>query len=136
MSTPDDIGDEEFTDLDQEDELSGLEQIDKIDELPDSEDTDTTTEDEESDEGSTSTADDSDDLDDDDAPEEEEESLDVILAREQDLEEEFATVGEAPRSSPTNIPAGEDEFTCLSCFLVKRQAQLADPEEQICFDCV
>jgi hypothetical protein len=34
------------------------------------------------------------------------------------------------------IPKQPDEFTCQSCFLVKKQYQLADKEHQICKDCV
>jgi Domain of unknown function (DUF4193) len=29
-----------------------------------------------------------------------------------------------------------EEFVCRSCFLVKRRSQLADPEKQLCRDCV
>lgn len=33
------------------------------------------------------------------------------------------------------VPIGEGEFTCRSCFLVKKKAQLADERKMICFDC-
>lgn len=33
------------------------------------------------------------------------------------------------------VPIGEGEFTCRSCFLVKRRAQLADEKKMICLDC-
>jgi hypothetical protein len=32
-------------------------------------------------------------------------------------------------------PRQEDEFTCMSCFLVHHRSQLADPEQMICRDC-
>lgn len=137
MSTPDDLSDEEFADLDDTDELGSLEEIDKIEDLAgkgaEDDDEDDTAADDEVEETTESTGE-GDELDD-DVPDEEEESLDVILAREQDLEEEFSQVSEAPRSSPATTPAGEDEFICRSCFLVKRRAQLADEDELICLDC-
>ncbi len=33
-------------------------------------------------------------------------------------------------------PKQEDEFTCMSCFLVHHHSQLADAEKQICQDCI
>lgn len=33
------------------------------------------------------------------------------------------------------VPIGDGEFTCRSCFLVKRRAQMADEKKMICFDC-
>ncbi|MGM0818361.1 MAG: DUF4193 family protein [Actinomycetota bacterium] len=133
MPTPDDLGDEEYDDLGEIDEIDELDSsVTAVDgDLDDAGDDDADDEDD----GETEETDVA-DLDD-DAGDEEEESLDVILAREQDLEEEFAGVGSTERrASPTSTPAGEDEFTCRSCFLVKRIAQLADPEEMICRDCV
>jgi hypothetical protein len=32
-------------------------------------------------------------------------------------------------------PKQEDEFTCMSCFLVHHRSQLADPKKMICKDC-
>ena len=32
-------------------------------------------------------------------------------------------------------PRQEDEFTCMSCFLVHHRSQLADAEQMICRDC-
>ena len=32
-------------------------------------------------------------------------------------------------------PKQEDEFTCMSCFLVHHRSQLADAKKKICFDC-
>jgi hypothetical protein len=32
-------------------------------------------------------------------------------------------------------PKQEDEFTCMSCFLVHHRSQLADPKKMICRDC-
>ncbi len=139
MPTPDDLGDEEYDDLGQIDELDELEgSVTAVDgELDEADEADDADEDDADDDTDVESEDpDVDELDD-DAADEEEESLDVILAREQDLEEEFAGVGSTERrASPTSTPAGEDEFTCRSCFLVKRTAQLADADEMICLDCV
>ncbi len=32
-------------------------------------------------------------------------------------------------------PRQDDEFTCMSCFLVHHRSQLADPRAMICRDC-
>ena len=32
-------------------------------------------------------------------------------------------------------PKQDDEFTCMSCFLVHHRSQLADSKKMICFDC-
>jgi hypothetical protein len=32
-------------------------------------------------------------------------------------------------------PKQDDEFTCMSCFLVHHRSQLADEKKMICFDC-
>jgi len=63
---------------------------------------------------------------------EEEESLDVLLAREKVLDDD--DVGPA-RGTTTNVTISAGDFTCRSCFLVKRRAQLADEEKLICLDC-
>ena len=34
------------------------------------------------------------------------------------------------------LPKQEDEFTCLSCFLVKHRSQLVDTKRTWCRDCV
>ena len=136
MATPENLGNEDFESLDELEELDEEEADldDEVSEPAAGKDSDDladgeTPAAESDDEGETL----DDEGDDDD---EEEESLDVILAREQDLEEEFATVGEsASRQPSTSTPPGEDEFTCRSCFLVKRRAQLADAADMICTDC-
>jgi hypothetical protein len=88
--------------------------------------------------------DDDDDADDDDEAEEEtpaadeaEESLDVLLAREVGDDDGLVRLDDEPRDglSTVTTPIGADEFTCQSCFLVKRRAQLADAKKMICFDC-
>ena len=33
------------------------------------------------------------------------------------------------------LPKQEDEFTCMSCFLVHHRSQLADSKKMICKDC-
>ena len=78
--------------------------------------------------------DDDDDADlDEDDEEEGEASLEVLLGQD-----ETQARTKAPRAVPSAVTAtiGEGEFTCRSCFLVKRRAQLADPDKMICFDCV
>jgi len=67
--------------------------------------------------------------------EEDEESLDVLLARDPD--EELVRLDEEPRDGLATVPPtiAADEFTCQSCFLVKRRAQLADEKKMICRDC-
>ncbi|MCW2814962.1 MAG: dUTPase, partial [Nocardioides sp.] len=34
------------------------------------------------------------------------------------------------------MPKQEDEFTCMSCFLVHHRSQLSDEKKMICVDCV
>ena len=81
--------------------------------------------------------DDSDDADDAPAGDEAEESLDVLLAREVGEDDAMVRLDEEPRDGLVSVttPIGADEFTCRSCFLVKRRAQLADEKRLICFDC-
>lgn len=69
--------------------------------------------------------------------EEDEETLEAMLTRDKPLDEELIGSGEEPKEdySTVSAPAGDEEFTCQSCFLVKRQAQLADKRKLICFDC-
>ena len=33
------------------------------------------------------------------------------------------------------LPPQQDEFTCMSCFLVHHRSQLADAKKMICHDC-
>ena len=83
--------------------------------------------------------DDDDDSDDAEAPagDEAEESLDVLLAREVGDDDAMVRLDDEPRDGLVSVttPIGADEFTCRSCFLVKRRAQLADEKQMICFDC-
>jgi hypothetical protein len=87
--------------------------------------------------------DDDDDIDDDDddadevADEETEESLDVLLAREQGDDDSLVRLDDEPRDGLVSVieTISADEFTCTSCFLVKRRAQLADEKKMICLDC-
>lgn len=74
-------------------------------------------------------------VDDEDEEEEEDESvqsLDVLLIPD-------VPAGRTRRQSTPAVEAAdrirEGEFTCRSCFLVKKRAQLADPEGLICLDC-
>lgn len=71
-------------------------------------------------------------------PEEEAESLDVMLAREKVLDEtQVAAPADESREGFVDPegPAGDEEFVCRSCFLVKRRAQLSDERKLICRDC-
>jgi hypothetical protein len=68
----------------------------------------------------------------DEEEEEDEETLEVLLGPDSDT----AVSSSRSRSDDSgDAPPGEGEFTCRSCFLVKRRAQLADAEEMICLDC-
>jgi hypothetical protein len=71
------------------------------------------------------------------ADEEAEESLDVLLAREQGDDDALVRLDDEPRDGLVAVtdPIAADEFTCTSCFLVKRRAQLADAKKMICLDC-
>lgn len=81
---------------------------------------------------------DDEDEDEDDEDDEEEESLDVLLAREKVIDDDLGSIVDEPRDGLTIRPAlvGAGEFTCRSCYLVKRRAQLADEKRMLCFDCV
>lgn len=88
--------------------------------------------------------DDDDEIDDDEsddepaaAADEAEESLDVLLAREVGDDDGSIRLDDEPRDGLVAVttPIGADEFTCQSCFLVKRRAQLADEKQMICLDC-
>ncbi|MGH8883842.1 MAG: hypothetical protein ACRDYX_01445 [Egibacteraceae bacterium] len=76
--------------------------------------------------------------DEDDEEDEEEEALDVLLARDTGLNEDLVRLDDEPRDGLGNAdaPIGAGEFTCRSCFLVKRRPQLADEERMVCLDCV
>jgi hypothetical protein len=71
------------------------------------------------------------DLDDDDE-EEDEETLEVLLGPDS---ETTATTPRKRSDESGDAPPGEGEFTCRSCFLVKRRPQLADADAMICLDC-
>jgi hypothetical protein len=81
--------------------------------------------DEEVDEVPDDIVDDEDDVvvDEEDEEEEDEETLEVLLGPDSDT----AVSPSRSRSDESgDAPPGEGEFTCRSCFLVKRRAQLAD----------
>lgn len=75
---------------------------------------------------------------DEDEAEDEEEALDILLARDTGLNEELVRLDDEPRDGLGNsdAPISAGEFTCRSCFLVKRRPQLADEELMVCLDCV
>ena len=80
-----------------------------------------------------------------------EESIEELKARRHDKnsgkvdedETEAAESFELPGADLSNEelsvevkPRQEDEFTCMSCFLVHHRSQLSDPKNMICRDCV
>jgi Domain of unknown function (DUF4193) len=119
--------DDEDVDLDLDDDL-GLDDIPVV--ADDDEELDLEDDDDDA-------ADDDDDDDAAVATDEAEESLDVLLAREQGEDDTLVRLDDEPRDGLVSVttPIGADEFTCRSCFLVKRRAQLADEKKMICFDC-
>ncbi|CAN5136929.1 hypothetical protein BH20ACT9_BH20ACT9_19660 [soil metagenome] len=128
---------DEFQEVDEDiepDELDDYDDPAALDEDPDPAD------DEDADEAS--------DADDDepDAPEEEgvgdedeedeEESLEALLTRGREIDDSEVDSQSRHGLAPVTQLVGAGEFTCRSCFLVKRRAQLADAERLICRDCV
>lgn len=121
------IADDDFDDADDDLDVDADDDDDaSITEPGDEDDTDDDDDEEEEEED--------DDADEDDA----EESLDVLLAREKAIDEDdLGRLAEESREGLTVRPAlvGAGEFTCRSCYLVKRRAQLADEKRMLCFDC-
>lgn len=78
--------------------------------------------------------DDTDDVEIEDDDEEAEESLEVLLARDDDADGHLDGDARDGLSATVSV-INPDEFTCRSCFLVKRRAQLADSRSMICLDC-
>lgn len=116
------VDDDEETEDDDEDLDLELDDDLEVDDIPDDDDG----------------ADDADDDDDEEvADEDAEESLDVLLAREQGDDESLVRLDDEPRDGLVSVieTISADEFTCTSCFLVKRRAQLADEKKMICLDC-
>lgn len=74
--------------------------------------------------------------DDDVSEEDEEESLEALLTRGRDIDDSEVDSQSRHGLAPVTQVVGAGEFTCRSCFLVKRRAQLADDERLICRDCV
>lgn len=133
MAKDDDFEDEELDELEDDDALEDDDELDDDLDLDlDEDDVDDEVDDDELDEAEAEEEDE--ELDDEDE-ELEEESLDVLLARDQGLDEnELVRDGQREGLGLTTAP-GAGEFTCQSCFLVKRRAQLADEKRMICFDC-
>jgi hypothetical protein len=130
------LGSDDDLDLDDEDIDLDAEEIslDEIDEDFDDEDTEED-EDASEDDSEDVETDESEEADDDLDEEEGEESLEVLLGTD-DVDED----GDDDRSGrnvtkAAATPISEGEFTCRSCFLVKKRAQLADEKKQICLDC-
>lgn len=76
--------------------------------------------------------DDVDELEEDEEDDDDEETLEVLLGPDS---EATVTTPRSRSDDSGDAPPGEGEFTCRSCFLVKRRAQLADADAMICFDC-
>ncbi len=68
--------------------------------------------------------------------EDEEESLEALLTRGRDIDDSEVDSQSRHGLAPVTPVVGAGEFTCRSCFLVKRRAQLADEERLICRDCM
>ncbi len=68
--------------------------------------------------------------------EDEEESLEALLTRGRDIDDSEVDSESRQGLTPVTPLVGAGEFTCRSCFLVKRRAQLADEERLICRDCM
>lgn len=134
----DELSDLDDDDIEIDDASVAVDDLDDLDDDTD-EDTDDADDDAEDDEEDDDEDEDDDDEDDDDEDDdEEEESLDVLLAREKVLDEDdLGRVADESRGALSVRPAlvGAGEFTCRSCFLVKRRAQLADEKRMLCFDC-
>jgi len=79
-----------------------------------------------------------------------EESLEELKARRHDKNSGKVDEDEAEAAESFELPGAdlsheelalevkprqEDEFTCMSCFLVHHRSQLADPKGMICRDC-
>ncbi|MEO6121144.1 MAG: DUF4193 family protein [Acidimicrobiales bacterium] len=81
--------------------------------------------------------DDEDDTDEDDV----EASLDVILKEklvvaDEDDEDDAGDGEDRAEISTKVLPPQPDEFLCVSCLLLKRPSQLANPRGPLCRDCV
>jgi hypothetical protein len=79
--------------------------------------------------------DEAEDADDDLDEEEGEDSLEVLLGTDDVDEDGDNNRGGRSVSKAAATPISEGEFTCRSCFLVKKRAQLADEKKRICLDC-
>lgn len=63
----------------------------------------------------------------------EDEAAQVIAVDEAEV---LRTIARETRALESGVDtAGEDEFVCQSCFLVKRVSQRAGPRKKICRDC-
>lgn len=130
--------DDEFQEGDEDAELGELDDYDDPAALDEDADP---AEDEEADEVSDAAGDEpdapeeEDDVADEDE-EDEEEGLEALLTRGRDIDDSEVDSQSRHGLAPVTQVVGAGEFTCRSCFLVKRRAQLADEERLICRDCV
>lgn len=74
---------------------------------------------------------------DDEDDDELDDELDELLEEDEEvqpLDEDDGKKAPKPRRKVELV--SDDEFTCRSCFLVKKPSQLADRDAMLCFDCV
>ena len=79
-----------------------------------------------------------------------EDSLEELKARRNEAQSAVVDVDESESAESFELPGAdlsheelavevrprqEDEFTCMSCFLVHHRSQLADEKKMICRDC-
>lgn len=136
--------DDDFEESIDEDDtvLVDLDDGDLDDDLPDEEEDDDDlvappADDDDADEAVVEDDDDEDDVvvdDDDEDEEDEEESLEVLLGRDA-IDDEVRGDDVRDGLTKAKVAVGDGEFTCRSCFLVKRRAQLADVDRMVCLDC-
>ena len=60
----------------------------------------------------------------------------LVVVEDEDEDEEVPDAEERAEGGTKVLPKRPGEFVCQSCFLVKHPSQLADPERQLCRDCV
>jgi Domain of unknown function (DUF4193) len=60
----------------------------------------------------------------------------LVVEEEEEEDEEIPEPEDRSEGSERVLPKQPDEFVCKSCFLVKHSNQLADPEKELCRDCV
>jgi hypothetical protein len=133
LELDDELADDEELDLEVLDESEDVDYDEDFELAPADAEIETIEEEEdtEDEEVAEETSEDEEDLEDEDE-EEDEETLEVLLGPDSDS---TVTTARSRVDESGDAPPGEGEFTCRSCFLVKRRAQLADATAMICLDC-